>query len=314
MCSGNKQALTWLRNLLGQSFDIKAKIIGREGEQEGTYLNRLIRWTQGGFEVEGDPKHVEVLMREWGMQECKGVDTPIWKDDLEDRSQRAPMKNPDATLFRRAVARINYISQDRPDIGVASRKVSRCMADPRVGDEVFVKRILRYLRNHSRCINVMRWQPVVDKISIFIDSDWAGDQATRCSTSGGLLLRRNHLIGHWCKMQGRVALSSGEAELNAAVRGLSEGIGVVELMGELGMNVKINLLTDASVCRSTLLRKGRGKVKHLTTKQLWSQGAIESYGVEVTKIPRAANPADVLTHGCAAHELFRHMRMVSQRV
>lgn len=37
---------------------------------------------------------------------------------------------------------------------------------------------------------------------------------------------------------------------------------------------------DANVCKGMLLRTGMGKVKHLSTKQPWVQGAIQSCGVE----------------------------------
>ena len=35
-----------------------------------------------------------------------------------------------------------------------------------------------------------------------------------------------HLIIHWSKLQGQVVLSRGEAELHAAVKRISEGLGI----------------------------------------------------------------------------------------
>ena len=144
---------------------------------------------------------------------------------------------------------------------------------------------------------------------MFTDSDWAGNKTTRKSTSGGCVMFGSHLISHWSKVQSNVALSSGEAELNAAVKGLSELIGFIELYRELdGRNVFTKILTDASACKGMLFRKGVEKVKHLSTKQLWSQGALETYQVEVVKIPRKDNVADMLTHalqGEALHILHR---------
>ena len=107
-------------------------------------------------------------------------------------------------------------------------------------------------------------------------------------------------IHHWSKTQSNIALSSGEAELNAAVKGVSEGIGVYELMREiLNHELELKLFVDASACRGILLRQGAGKVKHLTTKQLWVQGAIQSYGISVLKVDRSVNAADALTHPLA---------------
>ena len=49
------------------------------------------------------------------------------------------MPKDDATKFRRAVARLNYLALDRPDLCVAAGKLRRCMARPREGDEKRLK-------------------------------------------------------------------------------------------------------------------------------------------------------------------------------
>ena len=66
-------------------------------------------------------------------------------------------------------------------------------------------------------------------------------------------------------------------------------------------------MTDARASKGMMLRHGSGKVKHLSTKQLWVQGAVRAYGVEVVKIPRAANLADMLTHDVTHRELCENM-------
>ena len=78
-----------------------------------------------------------------------------------------------------------------------------------------------------------------------------------------------------------MALSSGEAELNAGVKGISEVIGLREMIEEFGDDLEIDVLTEASVCKIILLRHGCGKMKHLSTKQLWVQGMFETYDMRV---------------------------------
>ena len=71
----------------------------------------------------------------------------------------------------------------------------------------------------------------------------------------------------WSKMQSNVALSSAEAELNATVKGLSELIGLCNLVRETQkVEPHLSLHTDASACKGMLLRHGTGKVKHLSVK------------------------------------------------
>ena len=81
------------------------------------------------------------------------------------------------------------------------------------------------------------------------------------------------------------------------MKGLSEAIGIWEVMHEtMGIQPAITLYVDSSACKGMVLRHGVGKVKHLTTKQIWVQGAVQVYGVEVVKVPREQNVADMLTH------------------
>ena len=84
------------------------------------------------------------------------------------------------------------------------------------------------------------------------------------------------------------------------------------MLEDLGLNIHVEIETDASVCKSILLRHGSGKIKHLSTKQLWVQGAIESYGMKVLKIPRERNPADLLTHSCTKVDHESHMNALQQ--
>jgi hypothetical protein len=214
----------------------------------------------------------------------------------------------DAWKYRRGTARVNYMAQDQADLGVAAKMLSQSMADPQMGDEVALKRVIRHLESFPARISNLYFQDATPPLVIMSDSDWAGDEETRKSASGGLVRYGGHLISHWCKTQATVALSSGEAELNAIAKGCSEGIEVYELLRDLGCNPKIfSSETDSSVARGTVLRTGVGKMKHISTKQLWVQCAIKIYEIDVAKIPRGINSADLLTHGCATADFNNHL-------
>ena len=114
----------------------------------------------------------------------------------------------------------------------------------------------------------MRWC-CGSELTVMTDSDWAGDAQRRKSMSGGVLLHGSAMISHWSKTQSNVSLSSGEAELNGAVKGISELLGVLGLVIELcDPPHSLTVQTDASACLGMLLRRGAGRVKHLSTKQL----------------------------------------------
>ena len=305
LCSGEEKDLEWLYDTLRQKYDLKKSVLESSSDDIMVrYLNRTIRWTTEGLELEGDEKHEEMLKKEWGMEHCKEVETPITKGFQEQSTIGEELREDEAKQVRRAIARINYMAQDRPDLSVAARVLSQCMAHPREGVRQGVKRVIRYLSGRPRCVLMIPHSVEFNKIEVMTDSDWAGDISTRRSCSGGSLQFGGATVLHWSKLQSNVALSSGEAELNAAVKGMSEAIGLSELVHEIfQVRPGIKLTVDASACKGMLLRQGAGRVKHLTTKQLWVQGAIQSYGVEVSRTPREFNSADALTHPTSSAEM-----------
>jgi hypothetical protein len=261
--------------------------------QEGTYLNRRIRFVNDGIEIEGDPKHAKLLIDEWGMLNAKGVDTPLNKEVCKMSTGRNPMTATEATRFRRGVARINYMSQDRCDLSSASKIMSQSMSNPLRGDDAKLKRVVRYLVINPRCINLMKYQTVVGGLPVMVDSDWAGDEKTRKSTSGGIVLHGGHLISHLSKAQTSIALSSGEAELNALFKGMTAGIGAFELLAEFCVEPFLELCTDSSAANGIILRSWVGRLKHLSTKQLWVQGAVAASKARTTKQIRDIISADI---------------------
>ena len=57
-----------------------------------------------------------------------------------------------------------------------------------------------------------------------------GEAACRRSTSGGLVVLGTHMIKSWTSTQKITALSSGEAEYYAVVKGTSQELGVRSIL------------------------------------------------------------------------------------
>ena len=118
----------------------------------------------------------------------------------------------EASEFRSAAARLNYLALDRPDILFASKECSHRMSSPRNGDWKAIKRIVRYLMGCPRLVWRFAWQQPPKFVSVFTDSNWAGCHDTRKSTSGACVMHGSHLVKAYSRTQRNVALSSGEAE------------------------------------------------------------------------------------------------------
>ena len=202
------------------------------------------------------------------------------------------------------------MSLDRADLSTVARELSKSMSKPIQGDVIRLKRALRYIRGKPRAFMSYPWQDEQQGISTYVDSDWAGCIKTRRSTSGGMVKLGQHLLCHWSSTQTSVALSSGEAELNAIVKGASEMIGILNMARACGRKVDGAIFTDSSAANSINHRRGCGKIKHLDAKQLWVQDFVLSKAFAVQKLPREYNPADALTHHWLGHEGAKHFSSV----
>ena len=308
LITGEGHQLSWFRDHMAKKYELKVQVAGWDhgDARELQFLGRTIRLTQTGIELEGDDKHVELMEKEWDMVNCNAVATPYVKPVASvtgAQEEAKDMSSTDATLYRRAAARINYIALDRPDLSFASRVASSSMSSPKEGEDQMIKRIIRYLKGKPRVAIKYEFQSESEGITVFTDSDWAGDKTTRKSTSGGVVCRGKHTISWWCKLQSNIALSSCEAELNAALKGAVEGLNVQRLAASLGDSLPLELRTDASAARGVILRQGVGKVRHLQVKQLWLQENVAAGELTIAKIPRADNCADALTHPWGANDL-----------
>ena len=139
-------------------------------------------------------------------------------------------------------------------------------------------------------LTIMQWYPFqedTDTVVLTTDADWATCKESRRSNSGGTLQLGNHLIAAWSRVQPRITLGSGEAELCAGMRGISETLGFVHLMREFESNDwgRIVHRVNVSACRVIMLRRGCGGLEHITVKSLWVQEAVGSTQLQLREFP-----------------------------
>ena len=121
-----------------------------------------------------------------------------------------------------------------------------------------------------------------------------------------------HCIKTWAKTLPILALSSGEAELMAVVKGTTEVMGLKALLKDLGAEVKIAVRSDATAAIGIVSRLGLGKVRHLAVSDLWVQQAARSGAVEYTKVPGVINQADLFTKALDCKSMEAHAVRIGQ--
>ena len=94
------------------------------------------------------------------------------------------------------------------------------------------------------------------------------------------------------------------------VKGGAEGLGFQALLRDLGIEAKVVVKGDSTAAKAMVSRSGIGRVRHLETRFLWVQEAIERRLFSVEKVAGVANPANALTKYVGAAEI----RLVSSLV
>ena len=111
----------------------------------------------------------------------------------------------------------------------------------------------------------------------------------------------------WSSNQAVIALSSGEAEYYAALKGASAALGYQSMLRDIGIEVSVTLFTDSSAARGIIHRAGLGKLRHLEIDYLWLQAAVANKRLQVRKVKGTDNPADLFTKFLSSADMWRHL-------
>ena len=310
--------LLWFLEQLSRFLIVKNRgIMGPEpGDvKEIRLLNRMIRWGHDDdldvdyIDWEPDPRHVEIILRQLGLSNSKGVTTPGVKRSKEELVNSPKVDATETKRFRSICMRTNYLAQDRLDIIHAAKEAARWMKEPTQVSFEMLKRIGRYLKYKPRVVRRFRQQQWPGRFTVKTDSDHAGCVITRRSTTCIVAKFGAHSLSFASNMQTVEALSSGESEFYGIVKGTAVGLGAASAAVDLGFkDLKVRVETDASAGKGIALRLGAGKVRHLETQYLWSQRIFYDKKAEVKKIPREENESDLGTRHNNANDIERGMR------
>lgn len=311
---GAKDQLEWFAQELGKHWTVEVRgYLGPPGmagtKQNIDILNRLVSWTNRGIELEGDPRHAEIIIREMG---CSGgkITTPLVKERVEEVDSADPLSSDDASKYRSVSMRLAYLSQDRPDLQVLAKELAKGLKSPTTAHMQMLKRGARYLQNRPRMIHLFPHQRSISRLDIWTDSDHAGCLRTRKSTSGYCVRLGGSTTKTSCKSQAVIALSSGEAEFYSLVSAACGGLGEQSALRDWGIWLPIQCWMDSNTGLAIASRHGLGRVKHVDTIFMWVQDAVSSGRIALGKKPTLDMLADLLTKALDQ----ARMRMLLERM
>ncbi|GJZ03502.1 putative ribonuclease H-like domain-containing protein [Tanacetum coccineum] len=176
------------------------------------FLGLQVKQKEDGIFISQD-KYVAEILKKFDFVSVKTASTPIETQKPLVKDKEA--SDVDVHLYRSMIGSLMYLTASRPDIMFAVCACSRFQVTPKTSHLNAVKRIFRYLKGKPK---LGLWYPRVSSFDLeaYSDSDYAGANLDRKSTTGGCQFLGRRLISWQCKKQTIVATSTTEAEYVAA--------------------------------------------------------------------------------------------------
>ena len=125
--------------------------------------------------MEADAKHRRLLLDALGLDETSGSLTHNGEGYKSEADSSEELFGSDATAYRALCARLNFLSQDCPDLQYPAKELSRSMSRPTVGAWARLKKTARFLVHRQRVV----W-------TLHFKSNLPASRFTQIVTGGGV--------------------------------------------------------------------------------------------------------------------------------
>ncbi|GJT68869.1 putative ribonuclease H-like domain-containing protein [Tanacetum coccineum] len=257
------------------------------------FLGLQVKQKEDGIFISQD-KYVAEILKKFDFVSVKTASTPIETQKPLVKDEEA--SDVDVHLYRSMIGSLMYLTASRPDIMFAVCACSRFQVTPKTSHLSAVKRIFRYLKGKPK---LGLWYPRVSSFDLeaYSDSDYAGANLDRKSTTRGCQFLGRRLISWQCKKHTTVATSTIKAEVVAAANCCGQVLWIQNQMLDYGfnfMNTKIYIDNESTIC---IVKNPvyHSKTKHIAIRHHFIRDAYEKKLIQVLKIHTEDNVVDLLT-------------------
>ncbi|GJV11518.1 putative ribonuclease H-like domain-containing protein, partial [Tanacetum coccineum] len=258
------------------------------------FLGLQVKQTTAGIFLSQD-KYVKDILNKFDFRTIKPASTPIEAHKSLGKDEEG--EDVDVHLYRSMIGCLMYLTASRPDIMFAVCLCARFQVTPKVSHMHAVKRIFRYLKHQPK---LGLWYPKDSPFHLeaFSDSDYAGDNHDRRSTSGGCQYLGRRLVSWQCKKQTIVAISSTEAKYVAAASCCAQVLWMQNQLLDYGfnfMNTEIHIDNESTICivKNPVLHS---KTKHIQIRHHFIRDCYEQRLINVVKATTSLRVINEVPH------------------
>ncbi|GJU60133.1 putative ribonuclease H-like domain-containing protein [Tanacetum coccineum] len=257
------------------------------------FLGLQVKQKTDGIFISQD-KYVADMLKKFDLTSVKTAITPMETKMALRKDEEAD--DVDVHLYISMIGSLMYLTASKPDIMFAVCVCSRFQVTPKTSHLNAVKRLFKYLKGKP---NLGLWYLRESSFDLeaFSESDYAGANLDRKSTTGGCQFLGSRLISWQCKKQTIVATSTTEAEYVAAASCCGQVLWIQNQMLDYGfnfMNTKIHIDNESTIC---IVKNPvyHSKTKHIEIRHHFIRDSYEKKLIKVEKIHTDFNVADLLT-------------------
>ena len=117
--TGPTEKLREVKRKMKEAYPIKAKTISYGSSESIKTLNRRLHWGERGIMYQHDPRHVDVLVKDLGLEHGNSVQTPA-APNVTEEEEPEPLEQELHHRYKSLVARCFFLSQDRAELYAAA--------------------------------------------------------------------------------------------------------------------------------------------------------------------------------------------------
>ncbi|KAB2636175.1 hypothetical protein D8674_026709 [Pyrus ussuriensis x Pyrus communis] len=240
-------------------------------------------------------KYAQEILERFNMHQCNSVLNPIvpgFKLTKDEGGIKV-----DGTVYKQMVGSLMYLTATRPDLMFVVSLISRYMERPTEVHMQTAKRVLRYVKGTTD-LGIFYKKGGTEELIGYTDSDYAGDQDDRKSTSGYVFMVNMGAVSWSSKKQPVVTLSTTEAEFIAAASSACQVVWLRRILESLNHEQRSPIVVYCDNISTIKLSRNpvlHGRSKHIDVRFHFLRNLVKDEVLELVHCSSLEQVADIFT-------------------